>query len=110
MVCPLILRNDLFTTGNLDNTDHNPSSTSSCDALHGTAISVTQHAAQENTGIDRMHPVVPENEGQRSSKSVKALPQSYSNVPPVVLPENVSPMTTNEQVKKQCPSWPTGYE
>ena len=39
IVCPLILKNDLFTTGNLDNTDHNPSSTSSCDALHGTAIS-----------------------------------------------------------------------
>ena len=45
-----------------------------------------------------MLPEVPENEGQRSSKSVKAFPKSYANVPPVVLPENVSPMTTNEQV------------
>ena len=68
IVCPLILKNNLFTTGNLDNIDHNPSSTSSCDALHGTAISVTQHAAHENTGIDRMLSEVPENEGQRSSK------------------------------------------
>ena len=82
----------------LDNIDHNPSSTFSCDALHNTAISVTQHAPHENDGIDRMLPEVPENEGQRSSKSVKALLKSYASVPPVVLPENVLPMTTNERV------------
>ena len=64
IACPLILNHDLFTTGSLGNIDHNPSSTSSCDALHGTAISVTQHAAHENTGINRMLPEVPENEDQ----------------------------------------------
>ena len=98
IVCPLILKNDQFTTRNLGNIDHNPSSTSSCDALHGTVISVTQHAARENTGIHRMLPEVPEKEGQRSLKSVNALPKSNANVPPEVLPENVSPMTTNKQV------------
>lgn len=41
VVYPRVLRKDLFTTGNLDNIDHNPSSTSVQTAFHGTAISHT---------------------------------------------------------------------
>ena len=33
-VCPSTLRDELFTTGNLDNIDHNPTSTSSRDSFH----------------------------------------------------------------------------
>ena len=44
-VCPT-LRDNLFTTGNIDN--HNPSSTLSCDSFHGTAISITQDTTYEN--------------------------------------------------------------
>ena len=42
IVCPTTLRDELFTTVNLDNIDHNPSSTSSHDSFHGTALSITQ--------------------------------------------------------------------
>ena len=41
VVCPPSLRTGLFTTGNLDNIDHNPSFTSAQGAFHGTALSVT---------------------------------------------------------------------
>ena len=43
VVCPTVLREDLFTTGNLDNLDHNPISTSAQAAFHGSAMSLTQH-------------------------------------------------------------------
>ena len=39
VVCPTILRKRLFTTGNLDNLNHNPTSAHS--AFHGTALSMT---------------------------------------------------------------------
>ena len=97
-VCPTSLKDDLFTTGNLDNIDHNPSSTSSHDAFHGTALSVTQHATQENPGVDRVRPEVPENEGQPKSKTIKPLPKSYTDVPPIVLPKNVTPTSTVDQI------------
>ena len=37
------------STGNIDNIDHNPSS-SSRDSFHGTAISTTHHTTNENAG------------------------------------------------------------
>lgn len=43
VVCPPKLRRNLFTTGALDNIDHNPSATTAKDSFHGTAISLTQH-------------------------------------------------------------------
>ncbi len=55
LVCPKILHGGLFTTGNLDNIDHNPSSTSSKDSFHGTAISLTRHVMYDNTGTVREH-------------------------------------------------------
>ena len=42
-VCPSTLQDNIFTTGNIDNINHNPSSTSRRDSFHGTAISITQH-------------------------------------------------------------------
>ena len=42
IVCPPNLRRDLFTVGALDNLDHNPSSSTSQNSFHGTAISVFQ--------------------------------------------------------------------
>ena len=53
VVCPTNLREGLFTTGNLDNLDHNPSSTSAQTAFHGTAISLTQHITVDITGTER---------------------------------------------------------
>jgi hypothetical protein len=39
VVCPLILRKNLFTTAAIDNLDHNPSSTTAHGAFHGTSFS-----------------------------------------------------------------------
>ena len=52
VVCPTNLREGLFTTGNLDNLDRNPSSTSAQTAFHGTAISLTQHVTVDITGTE----------------------------------------------------------
>ena len=61
-VCQSTLRDNLFTTRNLDN--HNPSSTSSRDSFHGTAISITQHTTNENAGVVRIHRETAQNESQ----------------------------------------------
>ena len=42
VVCPPNLRKGLYTVGALDNIDHNPSSTTSQDSLHGTGMSIFQ--------------------------------------------------------------------
>ena len=52
VVCPLKLKQDLFTTGCVDNIDHNPSSRTAKDSFHGTAISLTQHPSPGNLGTD----------------------------------------------------------
>ena len=61
VVCPPRLRQDLFTTGALDNIDHNPSATTAKDSFHGTAISLVQHPTNENPGNERSQPVISEN-------------------------------------------------
>ena len=53
VIYPTLLRHGLFTTGNLDNIDHDPSSTSAKMSFHGTAISLTQHRLESNTGLIR---------------------------------------------------------
>ena len=83
VVCPPRLRQDLFTTGALDNIDHNPSATTAKDSFHGTAISLVQHPTNENPGNERSQPVISENVPRQ--KTVKELPDSYRNVPPATL-------------------------
>ena len=56
VVCPAKLKKSLFTTANVDNIDHNPSSRTAKDSFHGTAISLTQHPDTETDGIDRESP------------------------------------------------------
>ena len=75
VICPSPLRNKVFTTGCLDNIDHNPSSTSSHDSFHGTAISVTQHITT-------------------STSKMKTLPVYYSEIPPVSMNKDVTPPKT----------------
>ena len=75
---------------NLDNLDHNTSSTASNDAFHGTAISITQHLTNENCGVQI--PQLQESDTQ-GSKTIKPLPVSYSIVPPISLPGNIIPPT-----------------
>ena len=77
-VCPLKLKSGLFTTGAVDNIDHNPSSTSAKDSFHGTSISLFQHPHDNMHGVQR---VVPDDTASCASH----LPESYTIVPPVVL-------------------------
>ena len=55
IVFPPNLRKGLFTVGALDNLDHNPSSTTSQNSFHGTAISVFQFPSVSNSGIGNGH-------------------------------------------------------
>ena len=95
VVCPPSLKDGVFTTGNLDNIDHNPSSTSAQSSFHGTALSLTQHLSNENPGFDRpqLNDIIAE---QINVKPVclKEVPETYSVVPPVELKRNVEPPTT----------------
>lgn len=54
VVCPPKMRDRAFTTSAIDNIDHNPSSTTAKQAFHGTAISLMQHPAFPEAGIDRI--------------------------------------------------------
>ena len=75
-----------------------PSSTSSRDSFHGTAISITQHTTNSNPGIARYFQKSPENGPHPQPNSINALPESYTNVPPISLPANVAPTVTGDQV------------
>lgn len=54
VVCPPQLKAGVFTTGAMDNIDHNSSARSSKDSFHGTALSLTQHPTAENPGRNRI--------------------------------------------------------
>ncbi|EDO43913.1 predicted protein [Nematostella vectensis] len=80
-VCPPNLRIGLFTTSAVDNIDHNPSSTTAKDSLHGTGISLFQHPSAVLPGTVQA-PIRMNNDS--SDKSVvRELPASYTDVPAV---------------------------
>jgi len=83
VVCPPQLRHGLFTTGAVDNIDHNPSSATAKDSFHGTGISLMQHPTHTNGGTDRGVPVISQNGS--STKSVIPLPTTYTTVPPAAI-------------------------
>uniref|UniRef100_UPI0035902B8E protein mono-ADP-ribosyltransferase PARP3 isoform X1 n=2 Tax=Myxine glutinosa TaxID=7769 RepID=UPI0035902B8E len=76
-VCRPELKSDLFTTGAVDNIDHNLSSTSAHDSFHGTGISLFQHPNSDSRGVQRVNP-------DDTSTTDAHLPQSYTIVPPVL--------------------------
>ncbi|XP_062605131.1 uncharacterized protein LOC134266937 [Saccostrea cucullata] len=77
-VCPPVLKSGLFTTGAVDNIDHNPSSTSAQDSFHGTGISLFQHPSSNSHGVQR-------EVSDETATGAAHLPQSYTMVPPVIL-------------------------
>ena len=86
VVCPSFFKNNVFTTGNLDNIDYNPSSITSKDSFHGTAISLMQHY----TVIETMSPVIFNmNTDVVDTKKTKHLPESYTDVQPVSLKDKL---------------------
>lgn len=82
-VCPPQLKGGLFTTGAVDNIDHNPSSTSTHDSFHGTGISLFQHPDDTFTGVQRPVPAVPGDTQKCPKRKVAQLPDAYINVPPI---------------------------
>ena len=50
IVCPVQLRQGLFTVGTLDNIDYNPSNTTAKGSFHGTGISLFQSPTVSNRG------------------------------------------------------------
>ena len=52
-MCQPKLLGNWFTTGAVDNIDHNPSSTTADDLFHGTAIYLMQHPSDDQSGTGR---------------------------------------------------------
>lgn len=86
VVCPPKLRKDVFTTADIDNTDHNPSSTTASDSFHGTAIALVQHPTAANKGTERGTNVI--SGTVQEVKAISELPLAFYNVPPAVLRVN----------------------
>ena len=85
VVCPPSLRKGLFTSSAVDNIDHNPSSTTAHDSFHGTGVSLFQQPTAQVPGVCRNR-VSLDQATSTGTKSVSELPESYSQVPPVLLP------------------------
>jgi len=105
LVCPPILRSDLFTVAAVDNIDHNPSSETAKSSFHGTAISLMQFPTLETTGVDRglSHSLATAS----SVASEIVLPLVYSSVPPCIFPKlarRFSAFCQNLMVTLQKPS------
>lgn len=79
VVCPPQLKGGLFTTGQVDNIDHNPSATTAFDSFHGTAHSLCQHPTEGNQGTDPV-PIVPDD--TVTQKRIPPLPLAYTNILP----------------------------
>ena len=90
VVCPTSLRKGLFTTAAVDNIDHNPSSTTSKDSFHGTGISLFQHFSNQLPGEERE--AVTLEQTTSGTKAVSQLPESFTNLPPVVLQNKDPPV------------------
>ena len=85
VVCPPSLRKGLFTLSAMNNIDHNLSSTTAHDSFHGTGISLFQQPTVQVPGVCRSR-VFLDQATSTGTKSVAELPESFSQVPPVVLP------------------------
>ena len=89
VVCPPRLHSGLlFTTGAVDNVDHNPSSATAKDSFHGTGVSLVQHPSHTHGGTDHGVPVI--SQGGSSTKSVTPLPSAYTMVQPAAIKTNAA--------------------
>ena len=53
VICPPVLRKNLFTTGAVDNIDHNPTATEAETSLQSTSVSIFQQRNIGNPGDER---------------------------------------------------------
>ena len=76
----LKLRKSLFTTGSVDNIDHNSNSRTANDSFHGTSISLTEHPTNDFEGTDRNRVLI--NADLPKRKTVSNLPDAYTGIQP----------------------------
>ena len=101
VVCPLILRKNLFTTAAVDNLDHNPSSTTAQGAFHGTGISLFQNRETESDGIMR-HKSEMQPDLHLRSKQIPPLPESYTTLTPVTAKKDLIIPPTRGTLTSDC--------
>ena len=75
------LRTNLFTSGAIDNIDHDPSSNTAQSSFHGTSISIHQHCSL-NEGLLRDQPVLLDSE----TNAIGRLPEDYVVIAPFYRP------------------------
>ena len=85
VVCPVNMKQGLFTVGALDNCDHNPTSSTAHDSFHGTSISLFQFPSADMPGIERAVVSLDHREPQTGRRRVMPLPEAYKDVPPAIL-------------------------
>eukprot|EP00112_Aurelia_sp_Birch-Aquarium-sp1_P002706 Seg1300.8 transcript_id=Seg1300.8/GoldUCD/mRNA.D3Y31 product="hypothetical protein" protein_id=Seg1300.8/GoldUCD/D3Y31 len=88
VICPPQLKQSLFTTAAVDNIDHNPSSTTSVDSVHGTAFSLSQHPQFVREGLSMSKVSIKE---PSPVKQINQLPESCTVVPQIAETFAVSP-------------------
>ena len=107
-VCPPSLRKGLFTTAQVDNIDHNPSSSTAITSFHGTAISVFQHP----TFFDDGSKIVHADASKQTSATIKELPAEFATVLPISakLKSNPSQPSNMEATKPYSDSLLEGHQ
>ena len=86
VVCPTLLRDGLFTTGNLDHLEYRPQS---CIYISSRLLSwdryILHHVSSENTGTPRTYDMP--DDGMSMLNKIKPLPDIYVNVSPATFPK-----------------------
>ena len=123
VVHPMNLKRGIFTTGAVDNIDHNCSSTTATDSFHGTGISLFQHPSPEpedavasaeggeltsgddlddrdDTEISGFENKSSKSTGQSyKTRNLLPLPQYYANVTPVIGKKKESPPPNHVELR-----------
>ncbi len=99
VVCPVNIRINVYEVGALDNIDYNPSSTTSKDTFHGTAISIFQCHTKGNCGDCRERVVI---DPSSNSTQDHSLPENYTNV--LAVTTNISEVVvpSAKMTESQC--------
>jgi len=98
-LCPFKLRKELFTTAGIDNIDHNPSSNTARGSFHGTGISLFQNTSPGACGIER-NKITTQHDKDLPSKTVRPLPDWYTDVPPCILKDEKAAVPVIEQPQR----------
>ena len=88
VVCPPDLRMGLCTTAAMDNIDHNLTATTATSSFHGTSISMFQHPTTDSEGEKRESLQL----GDKKTKTVLELPDSYTNIRPAFFRKKNPPL------------------